>query len=151
MFLIDLKLKKCDEAVDTCPFVFASVPDRYITQELWDKVFSEDPFMLKYWHDKYKTQKCVIKLLILIFVTSNMTEKLDSAIFSDDYIVFGDLVTFFLNDLITLILMKIILVIVIQKVLIILGLWIGIINLNNAKHLKKKDEKLMPVAWHPTR
>ena len=99
MFLIDLKLKKCDEAVDTCPFVFASVPDRYITQELWDKVVSEDPFMLKYWHDKYKTQKCVIKLLILIFVTSNMTEKLDSAIFSDDYIVFGDLVTFFLNDI----------------------------------------------------
>ena len=99
MFLIDLKLKKCDEAVDTCPFVFASVPDRYITQELWDKVVSEDPFMLKYWHDKYKTQKCVIKLLILIFVTSNMIEKLHSAIFSDDYIVFGDLVTFFLNDI----------------------------------------------------
>ena len=26
-------------------------------------------------------------------------EKLDSAIFSDDYFVFGDLVTFFLNDI----------------------------------------------------
>ena len=28
-----------------------------------------------------------------------MIEKLDSAIFSDDYFVFGDLVTFFLNDI----------------------------------------------------
>ena len=37
------------------------------------------------------------------FVTSNMIEKLDNALFSDDFIVFGDLdsdyVTFFINDI----------------------------------------------------
>ena len=47
----------CDKAVDTCLFVFDSVPDWYITQELCNKVVSEDPCMLKYCHDKYKAQK----------------------------------------------------------------------------------------------
>ena len=44
---MNLKQKNCDEAVDTCLFVFDSIPDRYITQKLSDKVVSEDPFMLK--------------------------------------------------------------------------------------------------------
>ena len=35
-------------AVDTCPFVFDFVPDQYKTQEMCDKVSSEDPFMVKY-------------------------------------------------------------------------------------------------------
>ena len=33
------------QAVGTCPFVFDSVPDRYITQEMCEKVVSEDPFV----------------------------------------------------------------------------------------------------------
>ena len=38
-----------------------------ITQKLCDKTVSEDPFMLKkVCRDKYKTKKCVIKLLILL-------------------------------------------------------------------------------------
>ena len=32
-----------------------------------------------------------------------------------------------------------------------LDLWVGIINLNKAKYLKKTDEKLRPVTWHPAR
>ena len=73
------------------------------------------------------------------FLTSKMIEKLDSAVFSNDYTAFEDLdtdfVTFFSRDIgfnnITLdniILMIIILIIVIQKLLIMLKLWLGIIN-----------------------
>ena len=49
----------CDMGVDPFPFVFdyLFVSDRYITQEFWDKVISEDPIMLKYCHDKQKTKK----------------------------------------------------------------------------------------------
>ena len=47
----------CDTAVDTCPFVFHSVSDGYITQELWNKIFSEDNFKLKHSHDSYDTPK----------------------------------------------------------------------------------------------
>ena len=38
--------KMCDKAVDTCPFVFDSVPDWYMTKEMSDKVVSEEPFIL---------------------------------------------------------------------------------------------------------
>ena len=34
-----------DKVVNTCSLVFHFVLDRYITQELCDKVVSEDPFM----------------------------------------------------------------------------------------------------------
>ena len=99
----------CDKAVDSCLLALEFVPD-------W-------------------------------FVTSRMTKKVDSAVFTNDYIVFGDLdsnfVTFFSRDIclnsITLeilVLMMIILIIVIQKLLILLDLWVGITNMNNARHLK---------------
>ena len=42
-------VKMCDEAVDTCPFVFDSVPDQYKTQDV-----SQDSFLLKYCLDRYK-------------------------------------------------------------------------------------------------
>ena len=92
------------------------------------------------------------------FVTNNMIEKLDMAVFSDDYFVFFDLgsafVTFFINDkslnsiflnkniiililFLNIILMMKVLIIMIQKLLIMLDLWVGIIYLNNTKHLKK--------------
>ena len=86
-----------------------------------------------------------------------MIEKLDSAILSEDYVIFGDLesdfVTFFSNDcgpnnviLDNINLMMNILITVIHKLLIMLGLWVGIININNVKHLKKIDKELLPVA-----
>ena len=101
----------CDKAIDTCPFVFDSVPDRYITPKLCNKVVSEDPVMFKHCHDKYKIYKMcdkavdsyllALKFVPNWFVTSKVIEKLDSATFSDDYIVFGYLdsgfVTFFIN------------------------------------------------------
>ena len=56
----------CQKAVDTCPFVFHSVSDQYITQEICDKVVSREPFMLKYCLDRHKTQEIVIQVLVLI-------------------------------------------------------------------------------------
>ena len=98
-----------DKAVNTWPLVFDSVLDRYITQELCDKVVSEDPFMQKYCPGRYKTREVCDKavdsyLLALKFVpdwyvTSKTIKELDSAVFSNEYIAFGnldpDLATFF--------------------------------------------------------
>ena len=55
-----------DKTVHTCLFVFNSVLDRYMNQEMYDKVVSKKPFMLKHCLHRYKTKKCVIRLLILI-------------------------------------------------------------------------------------
>ena len=91
----------CDKAVNTCPFLSDCVPDLCINQEVCDKVVSKDPFILKYCPDKFKTKEVcdkaidshllTLKLLTDWFVTNKMIDKLDSATFSDDYIVFGDL------------------------------------------------------------
>ena len=35
----------CDEAVDTCPFVFNAVSDQYKIQEMCHKVNTEDPLL----------------------------------------------------------------------------------------------------------
>ena len=69
--------------------------------------------MLKYCPDKYKTLKmcdkgvdsCLLALKFVPdwFVMNKMIEKLDSAVFFNDYIIFGDLDsdfdTFFSEDL----------------------------------------------------
>ena len=69
-------------------FVFVSIPDWYKTQELFDRVVSEDSFLIVYCPDKCKTQ--------------GMRDKT------------VDLETIFLSNF-----------------------WLGILNLNNAKHSKK--------------
>ena len=56
----------CDKAVGTCPIVPDSVPNRYLTPEMCNKFVSEDPFVLKYYHDKYRLNKCVVKPLVLV-------------------------------------------------------------------------------------
>ena len=82
------------------------------------------------------------------FVKAKMIEKLDSAVFPDDYIVFSDLdpgfVTLFSEDigLNSITIDNINLDddhfdFVIQKLLIMLHLWVSIININNTKHLKR--------------
>ena len=48
---------KCDKAVDNCPFIFDSVPDQYIAQEMCEKVVSKKSLILKYGSDKHKSQK----------------------------------------------------------------------------------------------
>ena len=103
----------CVKALDTCSFVFNSVRDRYKTQEMSDKVFSKEPFPLKCCLHRCKTQDMCDKvvdlyLLILKFIPDwiimcRMIEKHDNALFSNDDIVFGDIVsdivTFFSNDI----------------------------------------------------
>ena len=52
----------CNKAVDTCLFAFESFPDQYMTQELRKKTAAEQTFMLKYCHNKYKTQEMYDKV-----------------------------------------------------------------------------------------
>ena len=123
-----------------------------------NKVVSKETFMLKYCPDKYKTQKMWDKavdsyLITLKFVpdwsvTNKILEKLDNFLFSKANILFHDvdfnIITFLSNYMgfntiglniktLTIILMK-----MIQKLLIMLDLWLGVTDLNNAKHTKKK-------------
>ena len=64
MFLNVITLKEmCDEAVDTCPFVFDSAPDWYKTQEMCEKVVSKEAFMLNYCLDRYKTKEMCNKVV----------------------------------------------------------------------------------------
>ena len=51
----------CDTLVNTCVFVFHSVFDLYKTQEMWDRVVSEDSFMIIYCPYKYKTQNMYVE------------------------------------------------------------------------------------------
>ena len=37
--------------------MFDSIPDQYKTQQMFDRVVSEDPFLIVYCSDKYKTQR----------------------------------------------------------------------------------------------
>ena len=87
----------CDNAVDTCPFVFGSVlahkTQEYKTQEFCDKVVSKELFILKFCCDRNKTQKMCNKavdayLSALKFVrdwsvTSNMFEIYNDVVFSN--------------------------------------------------------------------
>ena len=115
----------CYEAVHICPFLFYSDPHRYITKELCNKVLSEDSFMLKYCPDKCKTHKMCDKavnscLLAIEFVPDwFVTNKMTERL---DSTLFYD------------------------GCIILLSLWINIININNAKHVKK-----MLAAWHQAR
>ena len=50
----------CVKSINTVNiFDFVPDPDQYKTQEMCDKVVSQDPFMLKYCPGKYKTKKCI--------------------------------------------------------------------------------------------
>ena len=46
----------CDKAVNRYFFVFHSIPDQFKTQEICETVASEDPSLILYCSDKYKTQ-----------------------------------------------------------------------------------------------
>ena len=82
----------CDKAVDICSFVFHCIPDWYKGQKMCDKVFSEDPFMIKYCLNRCKTQMCdkVINEFLLSskfvpdwFPINKMIKKCYNALFAD--------------------------------------------------------------------
>ena len=55
------------KSIDTCPFVFHSVPDWCKTQEICDEAISNGDFMLKYSSIDIKPKKFVIKKLIIFY------------------------------------------------------------------------------------
>ena len=88
----------CDNAVNRCFFVFYSIPDQYKTQELCYIVIPEDPSLIVYCPDKYKTQRmrdeavedCLAALRLVSdwFVTSEMIKKLFTALYADENILY---------------------------------------------------------------
>ena len=93
-------------------FVFDSVPDLFMTQKLCDKLIFNKPFLLKNCFESYKTQEmcdeagdaCMLALKFVPdwSVTSEIIKKIDNAVFSNHYIIFGDIdsetVSFFSSD-----------------------------------------------------
>ena len=71
-------------------FVFNFISDRYKTQEMCDRVVSEDPFLIIYWPGEYETQRMCdeavddslapLKRIFNWFVTTKMIKKLFSAL-----------------------------------------------------------------------
>ena len=47
----------CNKAINTSSSAIQFVPECCKAQEMWDKVGSIEPFMLKYYPDRYKTQE----------------------------------------------------------------------------------------------
>ena len=175
LFLNTESLKKCVIKLWFCAifnFVFDCVSNVYMTQKICDKVLFKEPFILKYYPDRYKLHKTCDKavsfyLLALKcvsdwFALSKMIEKLDNAVFSDDYTILSDtdfdIVTFFSNDVgLNSIKLK----------NVNLGddnfgnsdpktnnhvrLWILWINISNSKHVRKINEYISPIAWLQTR
>ena len=142
-FVAEVKFK----AVDTCPFVFDSVPDQYKTQEMCDKAFTNDPFMI-YCLYRYKTQEMcdeavddflsALKSFPDWFVQSKMIKKLNDALLPNDTLFLDEdsgnatfcsdkmgIISVDLNtaNLDMLILMKMIL-----KLLFMSDLWLGPID-----------------------
>ena len=55
----------CGEVVNNCFFVFYSIPNQYKTQEMCDRVIYKH-LMLMYCSNRYKTQNCMMKLLMIV-------------------------------------------------------------------------------------
>ena len=123
-----------------------------------DKTVSDDFFMLKYFLDRYKTQKIsdkavdnflpALKFLPEWFLTSKMIKKLDDALFANDYIIFinedFNNVTFFGGEMsiLRVDLYKINLDDVNfdeddPQTIICIRLMVRVIDTNNANHVKK--------------
>ena len=92
-----------------CQFVFDCVLNQYKSQKVCDRVVSEDPFLIVYCPDKYKSltmcdeavhdSLAALKLIPEYFVTSKMIKKLYTALYEDENIIyfnedFGNIVFF---------------------------------------------------------
>ena len=56
----------CDKAFDKSFLAFIYILDWYKAQEICDSIICEDSFSIRYFSDQYKTEKCVMKLLIIV-------------------------------------------------------------------------------------
>ena len=140
-----------DKSVDNNPHALKFLPDCYKTQIMWNEAIKDYPSAVLY----------LITWKWLVCYKQN-AEKPDNSIFSNDNIFYHDVdsnIIIFLKDDLTLqalIILTLMMMMIgfkmIQKLSTILYLWLGIINLNNLKHVKKEtNEKLMAVAWHQTK
>ena len=120
----------CDTRVNTFVFVFHSVHDLYKTQEICDRVVSEESFMIIYCPYRYKTQNMCnkaaadcLKALKLIpdwFVTSKM---LHSPMMTYSFLMKTDVELRFL----------------LMKWVFLLSADLDKINLDNDKNVDKND------------
>ena len=145
----------CHRAVHI--FVFDSIPDKYKTQEICNLAVSlHFPFIV-YCPYKHITQEifdeavndslAALKLIPNWFVASKMIKKLFTALYVDENILYlmKILVMLYLIImkwvlLILILIILVLMIILMKKILIILFLsdfWPGILNLKNAKNLKK--------------
>ena len=62
----------CENAVKKLLLVIMYVPDRYNNQEICNKAIIGIDGMLKFVLDRYKNQKCVITLLIIMLMHYNL-------------------------------------------------------------------------------
>ena len=119
---------------------------------MYDRVVSEDPFLIVCCPNKYKNQgMCdeavddrleALKFIPDWLVTSKMIKNLLTALYAYDNIVYfkddsGNVVFSGIEILIILILMILIMMKMILKLLFMSNLWLDILNLKNTKHLKK--------------
>lgn len=114
------------------------------------------PFMLIYYHDKYKIQMCEkvvddclwrLKCAPDLFVTPKMLKNIDRTTFFNIVPDIDDL------DLMMLTLIMMTLMKLNIRSLIMMTFWslfLVAISISNSKHIKKIDKKLMSIAWHPT-
>ena len=88
----------CDKAISRCYLVLGSIPDRYKTQKLCGKVFSENPFSIVYCSAKYKSQRmcneavddslAALKLIPDWFVTSKIIKNLFTTMYAGENILY---------------------------------------------------------------
>ena len=88
----------CNKAVENFFFVFDSIFDQYKTQETCDRAVSADPFLIVYCPGKYIIQKmcdeavddslATLKLIPDWFVASKMIEKIFTALYADENILY---------------------------------------------------------------
>ena len=119
------------------------------------KAVSNDPFMLKYYLDRCKTQEKshnvvdhflpALKFVPDWFVTSKMIEKLDDALFANDDVILINEVSnfwavkwvFLVQILIILTLMMLILMKMTLKLLSMSDFWLGVIYINSVNQVKR--------------
>ena len=122
------------------------------------RVVSEDSFSIRYVPDQYKIQNmcdkaindslAALKLIPDWFVTIKMIQELFTALNADENILYfnedSDNVIFSCNEMgiLNINLKNIRLIIILTKMILTLlfisDCWLGISNLKNAKHLKKR-------------
>ena len=173
LFLNAIGLKKCVMKLLINLFMFFYIPDRYKTQEMCDRIISDDPFSIRYVPDQYKTQQmcdkavddclAALKFVPDWFVTSKMIKILFTTLYADENIHYfhedSSNVIYFCNGMG-------ILNIDLNNInfddsnydeedpdtIVLIRLLAWHIKFEKRKELIKKiSVELMPVAWHPNR